>query len=661
LKKFVVVLLFLLPMIILAQDEKGTLDSYRVAAKRGDPVAEFNVGLIFYEGRGVPKDYEKALKWFRLASKKGHPAAQYYLGLSFDKGIGVKKDPRKAEKWYRLSAEQGYVHAQEAPQQEAPQQKAPQQEAVIPKVSSGPSIRSDQTQNRGGLLYKGKSEKPYTGMVIDRDDNGVKEKHYVNGKRHGPSIAWGANGAMQSKGTYVNGQTHGLFTYWLASGEKSEANYVDGKRDGTGMSWYDTGEKWGEYSPDYNVRYYRNGNKSRESRTRDAAQKINLVTEWYENGNKKSEGIYKGGYRQGLWTEYHENGQKQSEATRLLDDRAELGALNNWSRVYWSEWYESGQRKAEGFYVNYRAPYTRNAQGRPFTPSRHGYWRDWDPDGNETSSCYHVGSRRPDLRSCQRQQVLDKVGQVAALLNGAAMLTGDTGGFSGQAGDRAVDLGMGRKGQSVLIGDANFLSAATAVADEVSFSIWIKRYDVANSSVMWADSPSSQSTHRGVQMLVPWEDNAVYFDTAGCCSEGDSRIKADIATFPPYTGSTQWWNEWHHFVFSKKGTHKEIWIDGQRFLEGENSKPLPSDFVQIWLGNLAGHREIPNRYRQFRGLLDDYSVFGTALGAQDIARLAAGDAPTTLGDSARILAYWDFNELGPLIVPNDIPPSLITR
>ena len=97
LKKFVVVVLFLLPMIIFAQNEKGTLDSYRVAAKQGNPVAEFNVGLISYEGRGVPKDYEKALKWFRLASKKGHPAAQHYLGLFFDKGFGVKKDPKKAE------------------------------------------------------------------------------------------------------------------------------------------------------------------------------------------------------------------------------------------------------------------------------------------------------------------------------------------------------------------------------------------------------------------------------------------------------------------------------------------------------------------------------------------------------------------------------------
>ncbi|MDH3429607.1 MAG: hypothetical protein OEQ14_06285 [Gammaproteobacteria bacterium] len=738
-KGFILFILILASTALMAQGGTGTLDTYRDAAKLGDPVAQFNVGLIFYEGRGVPKDHEKALKWFRQASKKGNPAAQYYLGLFFDKGIGVEKDPEKAEKWYRLAAEKGYVHQQEAPQQDAPQQDAPQQvttqqESPGPKMSSGPSISSDQAKTRGGLLYKGTSKKPYTGMVQDRYDNGAKEEHYVNGKRHGPSIGWGANGAVQSKSTYVDGQAHGLLTYWYANGQKSfevdfvngqkegvytswhrggqtksEVNYVNGKQEGleiawhangekasetnyvhgvkqgtsrrwhengqkaaevdlldgkevgTGFEWYDTGEKSREFTAVHNIRYYRNGNKSSESKTLDAANGIKAVASWYENGNKKSEGTDKGGYRQGLWTEYYENGQKKSEETRLLDDRAELEALNDWGRVYWSEWYENGQQKSEGFYVSYHPPYMRDAQGRPFTPTRHGYWRDWDPDGKETGSCYRAGSKRADLRSCLRLQVPDKVNQVAALLYGAAKLTDDAGGFSGQAGDRAVDLGMGGKRESVLIGDANFLNAATADADEVTFSIWIKRHDVANSSVMWADSPSSGGIHRGVQFHVPWGDNVIYFDTTGCCNESDSRIQASVETFPGYSGGTQWWNEWHHFVFSKEGTHKEIWIDGQLFVEGENSNPLPSDFVQIWLGNLEGHSKIPDSNRQFRGMLDDYSIFGTALGAADIVKLTAGDAPTTLGDDAKLLAYWDFNELGPLIVPNDVPLSLITN
>lgn len=236
--------------------------------------------------------------------------------------------------------------------------------------------------------------------------------------------------------------------------------------------------------------------------------------------------------------------------------------------------------------------------------------------------------------------VPDKLNQRTALINGSADLTSDAGGFSGKSGDRAIDLGMGGGDQSVLIPDAGFLNDATAVADELTFSIWVKKYDIARSSVFWAHSPSSSGGQRGFQAHTPWQDNVVYFDTAGCCDPNSQRISANINTFPTYIDDVTWWNSWHHFVFKKQGSRKTIWIDGRLFTAGKNIAPLPSDFTQIWLGSKTG-----GKTNNMHGLLDDFAVFGTALSSADIERLAAGDAPTSLAASTRILAYWDFNEV----------------
>ena len=39
------------------------------------------------------------------------------------------------------------------------------------------------------------------------------------------------------------------------------------------------------------------------------------MTDWYENGKKKVESIYKDGKRDGLVTNWYENGQKKYEGT----------------------------------------------------------------------------------------------------------------------------------------------------------------------------------------------------------------------------------------------------------------------------------------------------------------------------------------------------------
>ena len=62
---------------------------------------------MYYNGEGIEKNYEKALKWFLYAAGQGNIGAQYNLGWMFDKGEGTKSNYRRAIKWYRLAAKNG--------------------------------------------------------------------------------------------------------------------------------------------------------------------------------------------------------------------------------------------------------------------------------------------------------------------------------------------------------------------------------------------------------------------------------------------------------------------------------------------------------------------------------------------------------------------------
>src|SRR5690606_37686790 len=44
-------------------------------ARDGDLEAQNYLGMLYYLGMGVQKDYHQAVKWYELAAKGGHPGA----------------------------------------------------------------------------------------------------------------------------------------------------------------------------------------------------------------------------------------------------------------------------------------------------------------------------------------------------------------------------------------------------------------------------------------------------------------------------------------------------------------------------------------------------------------------------------------------------------
>jgi hypothetical protein len=114
----------------------------RFRAEKGDPAAEYRLGMIFEtgehgvrseheahkwllraafqgvaeaqarvsehcrDGRGVQQNHEEAFKWCRKAAEQGHVASRLRLAEMYREGIGVERNPKEAKKWEDKAATQ---------------------------------------------------------------------------------------------------------------------------------------------------------------------------------------------------------------------------------------------------------------------------------------------------------------------------------------------------------------------------------------------------------------------------------------------------------------------------------------------------------------------------------------------------------------------------
>ncbi len=131
-------------------------------------------------------------------------------------------------------------------------------------------------EKRDGLIYKQKSDKPYTGVIIDTVNNKIMEYNVkdglkggqfkishlngqveivgnmINDKNEGKWKYYFPNGQLESVGDFKNDTPSGKWTFYYATGiKKEEGKYKEGKRDG----------KWVEYDSTSKVINYTNFSK----------------------------------------------------------------------------------------------------------------------------------------------------------------------------------------------------------------------------------------------------------------------------------------------------------------------------------------------------------------------------------------------------------------
>lgn len=88
---------------------------YRNAAEQGVASAQYSLGRMYEQGRGVEQDDQQATIWYRKAAEQGDVAAQNSLGRMYEKSLGGEIDFQQAAVWYlwyRKAAEQGDAEAQ---------------------------------------------------------------------------------------------------------------------------------------------------------------------------------------------------------------------------------------------------------------------------------------------------------------------------------------------------------------------------------------------------------------------------------------------------------------------------------------------------------------------------------------------------------------------
>lgn len=82
------------------------------AAEQGQPKAQYRMGRLYLDGKGLPQDPAQAYPWLLKAAASGHDDAQYIVGCMYRCGHGVSRNEGEALKWLYRSEEQGNSHAQ---------------------------------------------------------------------------------------------------------------------------------------------------------------------------------------------------------------------------------------------------------------------------------------------------------------------------------------------------------------------------------------------------------------------------------------------------------------------------------------------------------------------------------------------------------------------
>ncbi|WAP68005.1 hypothetical protein [Jiella pelagia] len=84
---------------------------YLEAAEAGQSVAQYELALAFYDGRGVPQDPRRAVEWLEKSSVQGNGFAKYFLGVEKVNGTYVPQDYPGAYQMFEDAAAFGVPEA----------------------------------------------------------------------------------------------------------------------------------------------------------------------------------------------------------------------------------------------------------------------------------------------------------------------------------------------------------------------------------------------------------------------------------------------------------------------------------------------------------------------------------------------------------------------
>ena len=90
-----------------AGDYHGAAKLLKPRADEGNPEAQFNLGLYYFQGLGGDRNYAEAAKLFRGAAEQGHVMAANNLGAMNMDGRGIPRNLSEAWFWFAIVAHRG--------------------------------------------------------------------------------------------------------------------------------------------------------------------------------------------------------------------------------------------------------------------------------------------------------------------------------------------------------------------------------------------------------------------------------------------------------------------------------------------------------------------------------------------------------------------------
>jgi len=76
------------------------------------PAKQYELGLKHFNGDGIARNFQEAVKWLRMVAEQGNAGAQNKLGDMYYHGECVAEEYSEAVKWSRLAADHGNADAQ---------------------------------------------------------------------------------------------------------------------------------------------------------------------------------------------------------------------------------------------------------------------------------------------------------------------------------------------------------------------------------------------------------------------------------------------------------------------------------------------------------------------------------------------------------------------
>jgi hypothetical protein len=85
-------------------DYATAVAEWRLLSEQGHREAQYKLALLFSFGKGVPVDFEQAVRWLQRSADQGYPPAQFRLGQHYYGGVGVDRDRDQGIYWVGVAS-----------------------------------------------------------------------------------------------------------------------------------------------------------------------------------------------------------------------------------------------------------------------------------------------------------------------------------------------------------------------------------------------------------------------------------------------------------------------------------------------------------------------------------------------------------------------------